>query len=257
MEDFIVILVDNTGNKPPDISISSHNSQDIVNGSFVLKGRAFDYDGLVESVDVRVDDNQWIAANNLGGDWSNWSFEIDSREYPNGTHNISVMAVDNATESRIIFIELIFKNNESNIDDPKDNETQDPKQKGEEKPLWPLLLVIIPLILSILMYALIKRKKEEEKEEVIEKGEDEFIEGEDLLEKEEGIDKELEEEEVDLDENEIDKIDEEEGEIEEEEVGNIEEEGKEGGIEEEDLDEDEIDNIDEEEGKIEEDEPEE
>jgi parallel beta-helix repeat protein len=174
MEDFIIILVDNIGNKPPDLSIVSHKSQDIVNGSFILKGIAFDYDGLVESVDVRVDNNQWIAANNLGGDWSNWSFEIDSQEYSNGTHNISVMAVDNSTESRIVFIELVFKNDESNINDPNDNETQDPKQNEEERPLWPLLFVTIPLILSILMYALIKRKKEEEREEGIE----EEIEGE-------------------------------------------------------------------------------
>jgi parallel beta-helix repeat protein len=181
MEDSITILVDNIGNKPPELSITSHKSQDIVNGSFVLIGTAFDYDGLVESVDVKVDGEQWIAANNLGGNWSNWSFEIDSTDYSNGTYNISVMAVDNATESRIIFIELVFRNNESDIIDPNGNNSHDTNQTEEERPILPLLFVVIPLILSILLYALVKWKKDEEEEdEMID--DDEIISDDDILE---------------------------------------------------------------------------
>jgi parallel beta-helix repeat protein len=153
-EESIIILVDNFGNKPPVLSISSHESKDIVSDTVMIKGNAIDYDGHIESVDVSIDDGEWIIANNLGGDWANWSFEFDSTEYSNGTHEIAIMAVDNSSESTSIYLELEFKNAKSDL------ENEDPIDK-EWSPL-PLLMVIIPLILCIVMFLIIKRIKDKE-----------------------------------------------------------------------------------------------
>jgi parallel beta-helix repeat protein len=175
IEKYIIIWVDNTGNKPPVLSITSHEPYETVNGTIELRGIAFDYDGNVESVDVRVDSIGWTAANNLGGDWSNWSFEIDTTQYPNGTYNLTVMAMDNETESMVVTIELVFKNKEGGGNHSQNGENGDNGEDGENgndtesedgpQELLPLFVVLIPLILCILLYIIIRRRKEKELEE--------------------------------------------------------------------------------------------
>jgi hypothetical protein len=150
-EEYILIVVDNNGNKPPVISLSSHKPNDIVSGTVFLNGTAFDYDGNIESVAVRVDNEDWTVATNLGGDWRSWSFSLNSIHYSNGTHKITVMAIDNSSETNSIDIDLIFKNKEVNV-----------KQNDKEFSVIPLFAVIIPLLLCVLMFFIIKRKKDRE-----------------------------------------------------------------------------------------------
>ena len=49
----IKIRVDNNGNKPPVLSITSHRSNDTITGLVALMGTALDYDGEITSIDVQ------------------------------------------------------------------------------------------------------------------------------------------------------------------------------------------------------------
>jgi parallel beta-helix repeat protein len=149
-EEVILIDVDNQGNKPPVLSVSSHIQEDLVSGVVVINGTAFDHDGELESVSVKIDSGEWIVANNLGGDWRNWSFSLDSKEYPNGTHKITIMAIDNSSERTFMELDLVFEN--ENVKIPDDDDFS----------FLPLLAVILPLLLCVLMFLIIKRKKDRE-----------------------------------------------------------------------------------------------
>ncbi|UCE73584.1 MAG: right-handed parallel beta-helix repeat-containing protein [Methanomassiliicoccales archaeon] len=188
-ETSIEVLVDNIGNKPPMVSITSHNSHDAVNGTIVLEGTAFDYDGTVNYVDVRIDFEKWKTADKLTWNWSEWSIEIDTTDYSNGEHNISVMAVDNATESMVITIVLVFDNKDL------------PEENGETDdgigpfPWWTVLGALLLIIAIIMILILIGRKRgegekrEEEGQVVEEKTEGEAVEVEEKGEGE-GLDEE-------------------------------------------------------------------
>jgi hypothetical protein len=165
-EERILILVDNHGNKPPVLSLNSHRSGDTVTKIVSLSGSSDDFDGEIESVAVKIDDEEWIVANNLGGDWRNWSYSFDSMEYPNGTHKISVTAIDNSSESTSIAIDLFFE-----------NEMAIEKADKGDFSFVPLLAVIVPLLLCVILFLVIKRKKDRELRERYSEEEDEIENG--------------------------------------------------------------------------------
>lgn len=164
-EVFIEILVDNVGNKPPVVTITSHNPNDMVNGTIFLEGTTFDYDGFVDSVNIRIDNGVWIKASNLNGNWSTWSINIDSTDFPDGEHNITVIAVDNATESMAINIVLVFDNADG--ENGGDSEDGDGKATDEVGSLaWWIALVALLIIIAIaIIFIMMRRKRGEEEEE--------------------------------------------------------------------------------------------
>jgi parallel beta-helix repeat protein len=149
------ILVDNIGNKPPIVSITSHKQNDIVNGTITIQGTTFDYDGSVESVKIRIDNGIFQEVETMGGNWSSWSFNIDTFYFANGTHKITVMAVDNASESMTISLELIFENKKGDIP------TSETDVEDEQQYLWLALIPVIFVVL-LLFYVIIKRRKDKE-----------------------------------------------------------------------------------------------
>jgi parallel beta-helix repeat protein len=155
-EESILILVDNEGNKPPQLTVDSHKSGDRVSGIVTIEGTALDHDGLIESVAVKVNSDEWVVANNLGGDWNKWSFSFGSADYPNGTHIITITAIDNSSESTFSDLDLFFEN---------EHITEKPVEDEEEFSYLPLLAVIIPLLLCVIMFLVIKRKKDRELKE--------------------------------------------------------------------------------------------
>jgi hypothetical protein len=150
-EESILILVDNEGNKPPQLTVDSHKSGDRVSGIVTIEGTALDHDGLIESVAVKVNSDEWLVANNLGGNWNKWSFSFDSAKYSNGTHGITITAIDNSSESTFSDLDLFFEN-EHVILERDENDFS----------YLPLLAVILPLLLCVIMFLVIKRKKDRE-----------------------------------------------------------------------------------------------
>jgi hypothetical protein len=117
-----------------------------------IEGTSLDHDGEIESVAVRINSHEWVVANNLGGDWNKWSFSFDSADYSNGTHRITITAIDNSSESTFSYLDIYFENEQV-------NEKQD---EDDDFSYLPLLAVIVPLLLCVIMFLVIKRKKDRE-----------------------------------------------------------------------------------------------
>jgi len=169
-EIFIRVMVDNIGNKPPMIWITSHNSNETVNGTIKLEGRTFDYDGVIVSVDISIDYGSWISVNETDQDWLNWSFSINTTDYHNGMHNITFMAVDNSSESMLFNIILIFDNVDKDNGNDNGNGGEGDEDDGETEELgdtvlsilWLILIVALVAIIVLLIYLALKRKEKEE-----------------------------------------------------------------------------------------------
>lgn len=163
---FIMVLVDNIGNKPPMVSITSHNSYDIVNGTIKLEGISYDYDGFVESVDINIDNGSWIATNNLNGNWSTWNININTTGYPDGMHNISILAFDNANENMTIHIALIFNNEAADGDGENGDGDGNGDEDGEgDGGMWWIVWILVIILIVIAMILTLKRRKKKESEE--------------------------------------------------------------------------------------------
>jgi parallel beta-helix repeat protein len=167
------VFVDNIGNKPPAITLTSHATGDEVNGTIILEGTAFDYDGVLEYVEVKIDMDEFNRAQNPNGNWSIWNMEIDTTAYPNGTHNVSIKAMDNSSESMIIRIELVFVNEVADNGDGE--EDGNGEENGDKEPdfSWLIILVIVVIIALLLIVTMLKkRKKANEDEDTVEENEE-------------------------------------------------------------------------------------
>ncbi|UCF07448.1 MAG: hypothetical protein JSW28_07285, partial [Thermoplasmata archaeon] len=103
----IAVIVNNGGNIPPNVYITSHSGGEVVYGEIRIKGSASDQDGNVESVEVKIDGGQWKSASGT----SAWTFTWDTTSYRNGEHVIYARAKDDANEySKMKSVTLIVNN---------------------------------------------------------------------------------------------------------------------------------------------------
>ncbi len=59
-----------------------------------ITGIAWSKDGEVESIEVRIDDGEWVQATDQGnGTWSEWSYCIDVFQYSKGNHTVQARAM--------------------------------------------------------------------------------------------------------------------------------------------------------------------
>jgi parallel beta-helix repeat protein len=156
------ILVDNIGNKPPAVLITSHEQNDIVNGTIEVKGTSIDFDGVVESVKVKIDNGIFKDAEMVGGNWSSWSFTLDTKEFPNGTYIITVIAFDNATDSTTVSLELVFENEDGGS--PENGEDSKAESEDDSANWWVLFLIILVIVI-VLIVILMKKRNQKEMEE--------------------------------------------------------------------------------------------
>jgi hypothetical protein len=111
-EKSIAVIVDNGGNIPPSIQITSHSGSEVVSGEVKIRGTAVDHDGDVELVEVRIDDNNiWITV--VGT--TSWTFTWDTTIYSNGEHIIYARAKDDADEYSPVKPITLIVNNGGNI----------------------------------------------------------------------------------------------------------------------------------------------
>lgn len=107
----ITVTVDNGGNKAPLVSITYPSDGATVSGEIEIRGTASDYDGFVQLVELRIDDDPWIE---LSGT-TNWNWNWDTTDYTNGEHTIRARARDDlgvySQEKSII----VIVNNGGNI----------------------------------------------------------------------------------------------------------------------------------------------
>jgi DNA-binding transcriptional ArsR family regulator len=95
-------------NEPPEVSITSPMSGAKVRGLITITGTAMDPDDNLASVEIMVGNGDAVKADGT----NDWSFDMDTWSYPNGTYTILVRAVDEeglaSTDSITLTIENIM-----------------------------------------------------------------------------------------------------------------------------------------------------
>lgn len=154
------------GNKPPICAMGDPTYYGFMSGTYTLTGAAYDSDGTVERVELRVDDGGWKQANGS----SFWSFELDTRTLSRGRHTVQIRCFDGTDYSEEISVTVSV----SNIS-PLDY-----------LPCAIAVGLVIGVPMTVLIYFLRARKKDH----IVRVGKEEDEEGDD----EEGLDESVEEE---------------------------------------------------------------
>ncbi|UCE73183.1 MAG: PKD domain-containing protein [Methanomassiliicoccales archaeon] len=91
----------NITNSPPEITITDPEPNEDVSGIEIIKGNAWDIDGIVEEVRVSTDGIEWKTATDDSGNgsWWKWSFSWDTTEHYNGAHTVYARANDTESDS--------------------------------------------------------------------------------------------------------------------------------------------------------------
>lgn len=103
--------VDNTD---PTLSISSPSSNTWVKGTVTISGTANDAPSGLSLVRYRIDDGGWVSL----GSTTSWSFDWDSTSVDDGSHSITVQAVDLAGNTKASTITLKVDNSGPTITSP-------------------------------------------------------------------------------------------------------------------------------------------
>lgn len=106
----------NVFNFGPTVEITSHEDGDVVDGIVELIGEIVDERGNVTSVQLRINDGAWVSVDPIGANWSIWSiwsYDFDSRDFPDGNLEIFMMAGDDQPSNSTKSIMLTVKNADS------------------------------------------------------------------------------------------------------------------------------------------------
>ncbi|MEE9151655.1 MAG: CARDB domain-containing protein, partial [Thermoplasmata archaeon] len=105
-------LMVNISNTPPEVNITYPTDGQNVSGLVTIEGTASDIDNSVDKVEVRIDGDAWVLANDDSGDWSTWSFSWNTEDgVTNGEHTIYARANDTESDSDPLAIVTVTVNN--------------------------------------------------------------------------------------------------------------------------------------------------
>lgn len=144
-------------NDPPSSNITAPISDTEISGTYTVTGSALDSDGMVERVEIRIDDDEWIRA--IGT--APYSFDLDTTALSDGEHKIYVRSFDGKDYSVEVRADVMV-----------DNSVPEESQSIFEEP-WFWLVIVLVVIILLLTLALFRRKatpetKMKEKEEIAE-----------------------------------------------------------------------------------------
>lgn len=138
-------------NQPPVCQISDPEEGAIVVGTLTIEGTASDPDGIVQDVEIRVDDGPWSRP--MGT--TLWNFDWDTTNVTNGEHTIYARSYDGSSYSTVVNV-TVFVNNTT------------PTPNGPRLDwIWiviPVVVVAIALVLIVILVLIRRRKKPEEEE---------------------------------------------------------------------------------------------
>jgi parallel beta-helix repeat protein len=138
-------------NQPPVCQILDPEEGAVVVGTLTIEGTASDPDGIVQDVEVRVDDGPWVRA--MGT--TLWDFEWNTTTVTNGQHTVYARSYDGSSYSTEVSVTVIVNNTISTPYEP------------EFDWIWILIAVIVSaavLVLIVILILVRRRKKPEEEE---------------------------------------------------------------------------------------------
>ena len=122
-------------NEPPTVVIQSPRDGEMVKGNLTINGTATD-DKMVQIVMIRIDGGPWVEV--IGTDV--WQTSIDLESLSEGPHIIEAISFDGIRYSDIDEVEFDYSKTE--------HQTYD---------IWPLMIIIIIILVSIVAYLKIRR----------------------------------------------------------------------------------------------------
>ncbi|UCH90180.1 MAG: right-handed parallel beta-helix repeat-containing protein [Thermoplasmata archaeon] len=102
-------------NRLPEIHITKPDNKQEVVGSIYINGTAFDPDGLIQTVEVSINDGKWQTTTAMGLYWSKWSYQWNTTDVGDGEYLISARVYDGMNytyDSVIVIVDNIPGGNE-------------------------------------------------------------------------------------------------------------------------------------------------
>lgn len=133
-------------NDPPKCAITYPQLVERVSGVFSFGGEAFDWDGSIARVDVRIDDGPWIPMT----DTRYWMYDWDTTNVSNGEHTVQARSYDGTDHSEVAGLTLIVDNR------------FDSEHILEQPWFWAVIAIIIVVMLVLLIFLWRRKLKKNE-----------------------------------------------------------------------------------------------
>ena len=145
----IQVTVKNTiieENQPPIVEISFPLSGTQISGVIYIIGTAYDIDGIIQKVDIKIDNSSWITVNGK----RTWEYIWNTSSVSDGLHNIYARSFDGKDYSSIADIQITVLNNpSSNIEEP-------PQKTHSSLFLFILVMTLLGIVTFIPIFYIIK-----------------------------------------------------------------------------------------------------
>ncbi len=102
-------------NRKPTVEITSHETGDEVNGTVELSGTAWDSNGIIQWVKVKIDNGSWKYADGK----TSWTYRIKTADLDDGNHTIVVISYDGYHHSDEDSVVLYVDNDDGEDDGAK------------------------------------------------------------------------------------------------------------------------------------------
>lgn len=102
-----------TGNILPIVIVNSSLDNAILNGTVNISGTALDADGVVQKVEIKINNGSWQNVNGT----TTWNYLWDTTETNNGLHKISVRAWDGLNDSLTHSIDVYVENKKGKVEE--------------------------------------------------------------------------------------------------------------------------------------------
>jgi hypothetical protein len=113
----IWIIIKNTKeNHAPYVEITHPKNEATVSGVILIKGKAWDVDGKVVKVKVRIFEVWYDAKDTSGnGSWYTWQLEFNTTKLKDGEYKVTAVAYDDKEKLEDAGIWIIIKNHKENL----------------------------------------------------------------------------------------------------------------------------------------------
>ncbi|MCK4367274.1 MAG: right-handed parallel beta-helix repeat-containing protein [Thermoplasmata archaeon] len=118
-----------------------------VSAIHTITGTANDTDGTVESVEIRIDDGQWMQVTGT----TSWTYDWNTTTVSDGNHTIYARSYDGTNHSDEVDVSVVV-----------DNAIPQP-QEGEEsifEQIWFWVAIVVVIAILLLLFILVRRRKE-------------------------------------------------------------------------------------------------
>jgi hypothetical protein len=168
---YVNLIVENGQNEYPYVLINSPETNSVVSGEIQIEGNAFDVDGEIASVEVKVGNTKWLPAQGA----ENWTYYWDTTTVVDGKYPIYVRASDGFQYSSMRSITL-------DVDNGITEEDLSDKSESILDNTFIIILIIIVVVVVLIAVVIIarsKRKSDEQTAQIAKLKEERVLRGED------------------------------------------------------------------------------